>query len=89
MENKPEFIPAPDVWLNKEKYNDELWEIHPTDDEIEDYKDTNQLWEKYAIVEKYRPEFRELKKKWHTISEEERARAYEIRRDFETIYNLK
>lgn len=88
IENKPEFIPAPDVWLNKEKYNDELWEIHPTDDELEDYKDTNQLWEKYDIVGKYRPAFLELRKKGITATEEERAQAYEIRKEFERTYNL-
>lgn len=89
IENTSQFIPAPDVWLNKEKYNDELWEIQPTQEEIETYKETNKMWEKYDIVQKYYPEFIIYRSKWKNATEEDKEKARNIREEFEIKYNLK
>jgi hypothetical protein len=82
------FIPLPASWLNAKRFLDVLDQVWPTEQERFDYMDTGSMKAKFDIIEKYRPEFFELRKK-PEYTDEDKIRGKEIQTEFEATFNLK
>lgn len=89
QKTEDKYIPHPLTWINEWRYDDDVEEIKPTQEEIDEYRETCSMRAKLDIVSKYRPEIIPLRAKWANATQEEIDKWIEIRHAFELAYNLR